>query len=52
MKEKPLLKLRCFGQSLLLDYIRRCMFVSGDLVRLVKPLVAWLMVPSATTGGA
>lgn len=52
MKEKPLLKLRSFGQSLLLDYIRRCMLVSGDLVRLVKPLVAWLMVPSATTGGA
>ena len=52
MKEKPLLKLRSFGQSICFDYIRRRMLVSADLVRFVKPLVAWLMVPSATTGVA
>lgn len=36
MKENPLLKLRSFGQSIWLDYIRRRMLVSGELGRLIK----------------
>jgi hypothetical protein len=52
MKENPLLKLRIFGQSIWLDYIRRRMLVSGELGLLVNPRVVRLMVPSATTGGA
>lgn len=36
MKENPLLKLRSFGQSIWLDYIRRRMLVSGELGRLIE----------------
>ena len=36
MKDNPLLKLRSFGQSIWLDYIRRRMLVSGELGRLIE----------------
>jgi len=36
MKENPLLKLRSFGQSIWLDYIRRRMLVSGKLALLIE----------------
>jgi transaldolase / glucose-6-phosphate isomerase len=36
MKENPLLKLRAFGQSIWIDYIRRQMISSGELKRLIE----------------
>ena len=36
MKENPLRKLGTLGQSVWLDYIRRDLFVSGELRRLIK----------------
>lgn len=36
MKEKPLLKLQTFGQSIWLDYIRRDLIESGELRRLIQ----------------
>ncbi len=36
MKENPLLKLRAFGQSIWLDYIRRLMITSGELKKLIQ----------------
>lgn len=52
MKENPLLKLRSFGQSIWLDYIRRRMLVSGELGRLVKTRLARLLAPYSRMGGA
>lgn len=36
MKENPLLQLEHFGQSIWMDFIRRGMFVSGDLKQLIE----------------
>jgi transaldolase len=36
MKENPLLKLEHFGQSIWMDFIRRGMFVSGELKQLIE----------------
>jgi transaldolase len=36
LKENPLLKLEHFGQSIWMDFIRRGMFVSGDLKQLIE----------------
>lgn len=36
MKDNPLLKLRTFGQSIWLDFIRREMFSSGELRQLIE----------------
>jgi transaldolase/glucose-6-phosphate isomerase len=36
MKENPLLRLRTFGQSIWMDYIRRHMMTSGELKQLIE----------------
>ena len=36
MKENPLLKLEDYGQSVWLDFIRRGMLDSGELLRLIE----------------